>query len=213
MSEEPKNIIGFTGTRRGLTPAQLDTFHQLVGEIQPREFHHGSCLGADEDAALSVSFRSDIRTDIMAWPGKPASGGANEFLSQRAIEASNYVMREMTHFARNREIVKAATHVIGCPWQASRPPKGTGGGTWYTLEQGEKAGKVVIVIWPDGTTLTLGPALPRRVVVDRDAGTVTDTRVVSQSATGEMTIGGTTYPAANIELSEVRTRKLPKAEG
>jgi hypothetical protein len=32
-----------------------------------------------------------------------------------------------------------------------RPPKGTGGGTWYTIEYAEKQGKPVKIIWPSGS--------------------------------------------------------------
>ena len=43
--------IGFTGTRRGLTPAQkdalLDTMINMAADIV--EVHHGMCVGSDDE--------------------------------------------------------------------------------------------------------------------------------------------------------------------
>ena len=40
--------IGFTGTRHGMTPQQIEALNALLPVADPTaEFHHGDCLGAD----------------------------------------------------------------------------------------------------------------------------------------------------------------------
>ena len=42
--------VGFTGTQKGMTERQFDIFAAVISELQPEEFHHGDCIGADEQA-------------------------------------------------------------------------------------------------------------------------------------------------------------------
>lgn len=45
-------IVGFTGTREGLSLCQYDAFDRYVCELPSfTEFHHGACVGASERAA------------------------------------------------------------------------------------------------------------------------------------------------------------------
>lgn len=55
---------------------------------------------------------------------------------------------------------------------------------------------------PEGSPL-------RRVVIDRDAGTVTDTRVVTSGGSGTFTVGGVTYPMLALRLERTDVRTLP----
>jgi hypothetical protein len=43
--------LGFTGTRKGMDPTQLNQFLKLITKIRPEEFHVGDCIGADKEAA------------------------------------------------------------------------------------------------------------------------------------------------------------------
>lgn len=143
--------LGFTGTRNGLTDAQVATFTRLVGQCRPGHFFHGACVGADTDAARIVAGVLKGEVTITANPGKPAGGGPNEFLSREAMDLSHYAEPAKGHFQRNRYIVDMCDALVACPWQDKRPAKGTGGGTWYTVEYAEKVGKRVAIIWPDGS--------------------------------------------------------------
>ena len=116
--------LGFTGTREGMTPAQRVAFHRfLTGKIIT-EFHHGGCVGADQEAAGLVSVRHDAA--IVEHLGQPG-----------------------TYFKRNREIVDVCDMLVGV---SLTPHRLTSGGTWYTIDYAIKAGKPVHVIWPDGTS-------------------------------------------------------------
>jgi hypothetical protein len=160
--------IGFTGTRNGMTQAQSHAFVSLLmgGEVayylgidalfyddekersRISTFHHGDCKGADDEAADAVKNLRDIARkyrgiSIVCHP--PADNTHRAFNKHAEV-----TLEPKTHFARNRDIVNACDLLIATPWQTERPPKGTGGGTWYTIEFAEKQGKPVMIIWPDG---------------------------------------------------------------
>jgi hypothetical protein len=40
-------ILGFTGTRRGLTEVQIRWLQDLFERLRIDEGHHGACVGAD----------------------------------------------------------------------------------------------------------------------------------------------------------------------
>jgi hypothetical protein len=61
--------IGFTGTSWGMTPSQKAQVHErlLYWAAQGAdEFHHGLCIGADEQAA---DIAHDIGYKVVAHPG------------------------------------------------------------------------------------------------------------------------------------------------
>ena len=47
--------IGFTGTRHGMTKNQEKELEKLVKAKEIQEFHHGMCIGSDEQAHFIVS--------------------------------------------------------------------------------------------------------------------------------------------------------------
>lgn len=133
--------IGFTGTRNGMTRQQIEAFGTLLSAIPFDEFHHGDCIGADNEAAnLVFGLRGACCKTVVHPP-------VDEKL--RAFNKLYVEMREpKTHFARNRDIVNECDVLIVCPLQSERQERG---GTWYTHDYAIKRGKKVIVIRPDGT--------------------------------------------------------------
>ena len=43
-------IVGFTGTRNGMTGQQNEAIRKWIAKNKPSEFHHGDCVGADAEA-------------------------------------------------------------------------------------------------------------------------------------------------------------------
>lgn len=133
-------IIGFTGTRKGMTDVQKTVFEAYI--LPMTEFHHGSCQGADVEAARIVrkTFRLPVPKIVVhpgpAGPWREESGIDNIFLSPKPF------------LTRNRDIVNACDELIACPKGMEEEKTG---GTWYTIRYARKVGKKVTIIYPDGS--------------------------------------------------------------
>ncbi len=133
--------VGFTGTRKGMTDAQRAAFGTLiVFDVPPHIFTHGSCEGADVEAARIVRYVNDAcriacRPGPVDDPHRSLSGVDDEAMPAR------------THFARNRDIVDGSDVLVAAPCDDTEQPFG---GTWYTIRYARKKGKRVVIIWPDG---------------------------------------------------------------
>lgn len=138
-------IIGFTGTRNGMTTAQMAAVARLVRQLQPAEAHHGACIGADAEFHWIV--RREMPTcQIVGHPGPDESMQA-----RRALEDCDVTLAPKNHFARNRDIVEVAVDgVIGAPPAEPLPAKG---GTVYTVRHSWKRGRYTAVVWPSGDVL------------------------------------------------------------
>lgn len=138
--------IGFTGTRDGMKQPQMDAFYERVCFMDDNieSFHHGDCVGADDDAArviheLNCSDNCSIK--IVCHPPIDESHRAfNEFHDE--------IRPAKTHFARNRDIVDETDMLVATPREMERQDRG---GTWYTVDYARKKGKRVVLILPDGT--------------------------------------------------------------
>jgi hypothetical protein len=146
MSMKVKSI-GFTGTRNGMTAAQFDTLTRLLNAMldgRPHksvQFHHGDCIGADEQAASAAWGRNAF---IVCHPPE------DEKL--RAFSPYIHETRERkSHLASNRDIVNECDVLIGTPPYQAIIAKETKGGTAYTVNYAVKMGKPALVVYPDGS--------------------------------------------------------------
>lgn len=152
--------IGFTGTRIGMTGDQSNKFCQTIcAMMDATEFHHGDCVGADDMAANYV-----FQTVRDGKEGKHPAPNIKIIVhppSNHAHRAFNVRFDEIriakTYFARNRDIVNETDILIVCPKDKECNPNG---GTWYTHDYAKRAGKKIIVIWPDGTLEETPLAMP-----------------------------------------------------
>lgn len=136
---------GFTGTRRGMTMEQVNRLIEVVGpgsELGMTEFHHGDCVGADDDAAgIVFSYAKSVR--IICHPPLDEK--------HRAFNGNYIECRERkTHFARNRDIVNESERLIACPCTVQMITPKTMGGTAYTVNYARKQGKPILIIEPGG---------------------------------------------------------------
>jgi hypothetical protein len=134
-----KTYIGFTGTQKGMTAKQQETVKSLLSEHQEIEFHHGDCIGADEEAhkiaravgarvVLHPPIKKDKRANCSADDIKPAK----DFLD------------------RNKDIVDATTILIATPDGVKEKVHS---GTWSTVRYARKEGRKLFVVLPDGSVL------------------------------------------------------------
>ena len=132
--------VGFTGTQNGMKKRQLRTVGQillchLLIEYLPVEFHHGDCIGADEEAhklARALRFR------IISHP--------SDIDDRRAFCRVRNPREPKPFLERNQDIVDETAFLIGAP----DGPEKRRSGTWSTIRYARKKGRVIYVAYPDG---------------------------------------------------------------
>lgn len=128
-------IIGFTGTQAGMSKSQKDNFETIMTEISifhpDFEFHHGDCIGADQEAHDIVS---ELTKNIIIHP--PSNS------SKRAFCKAKTMLESKPYLERNKDIVNVCEALIACP-------KGSEilrSGTWSTIRYAKKINKIVYII-------------------------------------------------------------------
>jgi hypothetical protein len=134
--------LGFSGTRKGMTQAQKDSFAYILGELSVShdwiEFHHGICIGADEDAHHIVE---KLRFDV-AIIGHPPTN-----TTKMAKVVCNTRRDGLPYLLRNRAIVHESTQVIICPATNHMILRS---GTWATQRYAKATEVPWTIIWPTG---------------------------------------------------------------
>jgi hypothetical protein len=135
--------LGFTGTQKGMHPAQMRAFEifvrTLVQERDEVEFHHGDCVGADsEAAAIAKAYGCRV-------VGHPPTDS-----SKRAFFPSDEELEPKPYLERNQDIVDICDLLFGTPFTSDWPTNFRGQGTWSTLNRARKAAKSYLIISPRG---------------------------------------------------------------
>lgn len=133
-------IIGFTGTRRGMSLAQKMSLESLLAAWPvsvDSEFHHGDCVGADAEAHAIVR-KLGGRVIVGHPPVDPA---------HRAFCECDELRAPLPYLVRDAAIVIACGVLVATPAQASEQRRS---GTWTTVRRARGAGRAVVIILPDG---------------------------------------------------------------
>jgi hypothetical protein len=136
--------LGHTGTRKGMTKAQLVTLRELIDDILAPagisatftvEWHHG-CSG-----------KSDMAGSILA-----AAYGINVVGHPCVtVDPQGYwdvLLPERLPLDRNDDIARHVDLLFATPAENSETPRG---GTWATVRRARKYGTRHIIIYRDGT--------------------------------------------------------------
>lgn len=137
-------VLGFTGTREGMTPRQRETVCELVAERREDvvEAHHGDCVGAD------VGFHDICAPLGITMVGHPAEGNGE----MRGWCNFDTVEPPKPPLDRNKDIVRASSFLIAAPKEMNEPNHKRGG-TWYTVRYARQRGVPYKVVMPDGRVL------------------------------------------------------------
>lgn len=131
-------VVGFTGTKDGITAAQLTALEDLFRRIPgARVLHHGDCVGADDAAhrlAKSIGWRIEVHPPINQ---KRACG----HLGDRRHQPRDFL-------PRNLDIVAAAALLVACPKEMTEQ---TRSGTWSTVRRARAKRIPIALVFPDGT--------------------------------------------------------------
>lgn len=125
---------GFTGTQKGMTPAQHRKLCTLIPTVG--WWHHGDCIGADAQSHV-----------LAKQAGLLIAGHRPYNPSKRAFCAFDYLYEPAKYIARNHRIVLVTQRLIAAP---SRCRRSSSSGAWATIRYARKVGKPVTIIWPDG---------------------------------------------------------------
>lgn len=127
--------FGFTGTQNGMTEAQVNSFNKFVSKIS--EFHHGDCIGSDEQAHnLIRDFNPKIK--IILHP--PTNS------SKRAYCKADEQRERKSYLERNKEIVNEIDYLIATP----SGQEVLRSGTWSTIRYAKSQSKKIFIINPNG---------------------------------------------------------------
>lgn len=130
--------IGVTGTQHGWSEAQRTAFELIIAQLEITEFHHGDCVGVDEQAANAVRRRFGLNT-LHTHPPEESR--------KRAFISGGIIYPKKPYLMRNNDIVSASELLIVLPKTEKQRARS---GTWYTYRRAKKSNTKVIVIGPDG---------------------------------------------------------------
>lgn len=137
-------ILGFTGTRNGMSSHQREKLVGLLMEMRPTELHHGDCVGADDEAANLVHelFLTGkiAECKIVCHPPKDRK--------LRAFNAyTDVLLEEKPYLDRNRGIVDYSDILIAAPFSDQEPKRyQSAGGTWMTVRYAIAQSKRVVML-------------------------------------------------------------------
>lgn len=132
-------IIGMTGTRRGLTIQQKYAVKTLFKELYNlKEFHHGDCVGADEQVAAFIK-NNYPSVEIIGHPPLKNTLRAY-FPSTKNLPLKDYI-------ERNHDIVNYSDLMLGFPGEMHEVLRS---GTWATIRYSKKIERPLIIVFPNG---------------------------------------------------------------
>lgn len=129
-------ILGFTGTRKGLTLLQRCTLEDLVASLEVTEFHHGLCIGAD-------AFAHELVRRL--HPAAEIHGHACTLENQQAPLKVDVLHVPKPPLERNRDIVAASRMMLATPGTNEEQLRS---GTWATVRYARRAEKPLFLILP-----------------------------------------------------------------
>lgn len=125
---------GFTGTQEGMTERQQKTLILLLKDMKNHVFHHGDCVGADEQAHFIAE-----RCGLYIWIHPPINN------NKRAFCESDTILPAKEYIDRNHDIVDACDILIAAPKTLS---EGLRSGTWATIRYARKNSIPCIILEP-----------------------------------------------------------------
>jgi hypothetical protein len=134
-------ILGYTGTRLGMSASQMERTFRILLATMPRYVTHGGCVGGDDqfdEMAAALGIPRVVR---------PAATGSRA-IPGSVLRARGWVviLQPREPLLRNREIVAASKLMIGAPATAVEERRS---GTWYTIRWTRKRGKRLELLLPE----------------------------------------------------------------
>jgi len=130
-------IVGFTGTRNGMTKQQEMIVFAYLAKLKPSTVLHGDCIGSDADFHKICM---ELGLVIEIYPSN---------LKTRAYcSGATRVYPPDDPLHRNRVIVDRADVMLATPKGYKEELRS---GTWAAIRYAQRQVKKLYIIWPDGT--------------------------------------------------------------
>lgn len=133
------STIGFTGTRNGMTPAQVSAVRKLLDQVEVDFWaHHGDCVGSDSQFHRLAR---DTRRCIGVHGHPPVNTFFRAYCQvDREDPPSEYL-------ARDRVIVANTIWLIATPAQDVEIRRS---GTWATVREARRRERWISIVYPRG---------------------------------------------------------------
>ena len=133
--------LGFTGTQEGMTTPQKDfvrSFLMLFAKHgSERWFHHGCCIGADEQAHFMAAVAN------LRLVGHPP---VRKHKMAHGLKF-DVTFLEQDYLERNHTIVGVTSAMLATPRSSYEEMRS---GTWSTVRYAQKIGRPVTIVMPSG---------------------------------------------------------------
>lgn len=130
-------IIGFTGTRAGMSQKQDELVKEFLRTHVPDAVMHGDCVGADKDF-----------DNISASLGILRYSCPCTLTEQRAFTDAVLWQQPKPPLERNRDIVNVSDVILACPKEMHEIMRS---GTWATIRYAKSRKKELHIFYPDGS--------------------------------------------------------------
>lgn len=141
-------ILGFTGTREGMTNVQREAVAEFLRVNMPTVVHHGDCIGADSEFHDSALLLIPVPPRIEIHPCN-----LTKFRARRTADVVHPVKPPKD---RNRDIVRVSEQLLAAPKGTAANESSHRSGTWQTIRLAMATRKTVTVVWADGAVNAWG---------------------------------------------------------
>ena len=131
-------IVGFTGTRWGMTGEQSATVLRLLNQTEANEGHHGDCVGADEQFH-TICHMAGVLTVVHPPEDDKLRAYCKGYWK---------IEEERPYLVRNRVIVDTCDFLIAAPREEYEPAVYRGSGTWATIRYARRSKRRFRIVWP-----------------------------------------------------------------
>jgi hypothetical protein len=131
-------ILGYTGSRKGMTGEQAAEITRFIITEDITEAHHGDCVGGDEQFH-AICVRLDVPVVI-----HPPENDRYRAFCKGAIRIED----PLPFLDRNKVIVNVVELLLAAPKEDEEPPPMRGQGTWSTVRYARKTNQAFRIIWP-----------------------------------------------------------------
>ena len=136
-------IVGFTGTKKGMTDVQKKVVQELVKRLKPFEFHHGDCVGADEQAdGIAALFNPEIHVH------PPTDNKLRAHTQLKTDGVRRVIWPPEPYLKRDESLAHVSDVLIATPKEFEEVIRS---GTWTTVRRARKAKRKIYKVFPDGS--------------------------------------------------------------